>query len=69
MYKCLYFHILNKKLKNDEIDLAFTISAGLHSSENIDYRTFFKPPNNYVVDTRIIGLQVSGLLYISLRSL
>lgn len=49
MYKCLYFHILNKKLKNDEIDLAFTISAGLHSSENIDYRTLFKPPNNYVV--------------------
>jgi hypothetical protein len=42
------FEKSRKSVENDEVALAFTISAGLHSSENIDYRTLFKP-NNYVV--------------------
>lgn len=36
------------KIKNDKIDLAFTISAGLHNIGDIETRTLFTP-SNYVV--------------------
>lgn len=39
---------LFEKLRSDEVDLAFTISAGLPRFENIEYRTLYKP-NNYLV--------------------